>query len=88
MTDQDADGSHIKGLVINAFESLWPQLLQRNPGYISLFSTPIVKIRMSGKNGQIISFHSFKDFHKWQRANVNAKYTAKYYKGLGTSTTA
>ncbi|CCW65302.1 unnamed protein product [Phytomonas sp. EM1] len=88
MTDQDADGSHIKGLVINAFESLWPLLLQRNPGYISLFSTPIVKIRVSGKSKDLIPFYSLKDFHKWQRNNPHVKFTAKYYKGLGTSTTA
>nr|AAO23340.1 type II topoisomerase [Strigomonas culicis] len=88
MTDQDADGSHIKGLVINAFESLWPELLQRHQGYISLFSTPIVKIRPRGKNQDVLSFYSFKDFHKWQRAHPNVNYTAKYYKGLGTSTTA
>lgn len=88
MTDQDADGSHIKGLVINAFESLWPSLLQHNPGYISLFSTPIVKIKVNGKAKEVVAFHSFRDFHRWQRANPNARYSAKYYKGLGTSTTA
>ncbi|CCW67803.1 unnamed protein product [Phytomonas sp. Hart1] len=88
MTDQDADGTHIKGLVINAFESLWPLLLQRNPGYISIFSTPIVKIRVSGKSKDLIPFYSLKDFQKWQRNNPHIRFTAKYYKGLGTSTTA
>lgn len=88
MTDQDADGSHIKGLVINAFESLWPTLLQNNPGYISLFSTPIVKIRTHGRTKEVIAFHSFKDYNRWQRSNPHVHFTAKYYKGLGTSTTA
>lgn len=86
MTDQDADGSHIKGLVINAFESLWPSLLVRNPGFISIFSTPIVKARLRDKS--VVSFFSMKEFHKWQRSNANTPYTCKYYKGLGTSTTA
>nr|CCC50378.1 putative DNA topoisomerase II, fragment [Trypanosoma vivax Y486] len=86
MTDQDADGSHIKGLVINAFESLWPSLLVRNPGFISIFSTPIVKVRLRDKS--VLSFFSLKEFHKWQRSNPNTSYTCKYYKGLGTSTTA
>nr|CCD13796.1 unnamed protein product [Trypanosoma congolense IL3000] len=85
MTDQDADGSHIKGLVINAFESLWPSLLVRNPGFISIFSTPIVKARLRDKS--VVSFFSLKEFHKWQKANHNVSYTCKYYKGLGTSTT-
>ncbi|KAH9600822.1 C-terminal associated domain of TOPRIM [Trypanosoma melophagium] len=86
MTDQDADGSHIKGLVINAFEALWPTLLMRTPGFISVFSTPIVKVRLRDKS--VIPFFSMKDFHKWEKTHGNVSYTAKYYKGLGTSTTA
>ena len=42
-TDQDVDGSHIKGLVINFFHTLWPELLELNNFIISL-ATPIVKI--------------------------------------------
>lgn len=30
MTDQDQDGSHIKGLLINFIHSNWPELLKRN----------------------------------------------------------
>ena len=29
MTDQDVDGSHIKGLFINMLHSLWPSLVKR-----------------------------------------------------------
>ena len=28
LTDQDEDGSHIKGLVFNLFETLWPSLFR------------------------------------------------------------
>ena len=28
LTDQDVDGSHIKGLVINVFHTFWPELLE------------------------------------------------------------
>ena len=30
LTDQDVDGSHIKGLLINMFHSLWPSLIKRD----------------------------------------------------------
>ncbi len=41
MTDQDHDGSHIKGLVMNVFHTLWPSLL--NLGFITSMITPIIK---------------------------------------------
>lgn len=42
MTDQDHDGSHIKGLIINLFQCFWPSLL-KIPGFLVEFITPIVK---------------------------------------------
>jgi DNA topoisomerase-2 len=42
MTDQDHDGSHIKGLFFNMIHHFWPELLQRND-FICEFVTPIVK---------------------------------------------
>ena len=29
MTDQDHDGSHIKGLMMNIFDSMWPELTKK-----------------------------------------------------------
>ena len=46
MTDQDHDGSHIKGLLINFIHKFWPSLLQV-PGFMQEFVTPIVKVRSS-----------------------------------------
>lgn len=42
MADQDHDGSHIKGLVINFIHHYWPSLLDI-PGFLKQFITPIVK---------------------------------------------
>lgn len=42
MTDQDNDGSHIKGLLINFFHHFWPSLLKHN--LVEEFITPIVKV--------------------------------------------
>lgn len=79
MTDQDHDGSHIKGLILNLFHSLWPELLKLN--YINCMVTPIIKAN-SGKT--IKSFYTLTDYNKWKK--THSKWSIKYYKGLGTST--
>lgn len=43
MTDQDQDGSHIKGLLVNFVHHFWPNLLRHN--FVEEFITPIVKVR-------------------------------------------
>ena len=42
MADQDQDGSHIKGLVINFIHHNWPNLIKHN--FVEEFITPIVKV--------------------------------------------
>ena len=42
MADQDTDGSHIKGLVINFIHTFWPSLFSMN-GFLKQFITPILK---------------------------------------------
>lgn len=44
MTDQDHDGSHIKGLLMNFMHHFYPSLL-KVPGFLIEFITPIVKAR-------------------------------------------
>jgi DNA topoisomerase-2 len=46
MTDQDHDGSHIKGLIINLLDHFWPSLM-KIPGFLLEFITPIVKVIFS-----------------------------------------
>ena len=80
MTDQDEDGSHIKGLLFNLFQSLWHELFMMD-GFNKSMLTPIVKAS-KGKN--VISFYSLSDYEKWK--DTNKGWVIKYYKGLGTST--
>lgn len=83
LTDQDEDGSHIKGLLFNLFDTLWPSLFKFN-GFLTSMLTPIVKVKIN-KN-KFIEFFSLKDFKKWEEENNDGNWSAKYYKGLGTST--
>ncbi|KAM9987338.1 hypothetical protein ACTFIZ_005365 [Dictyostelium cf. discoideum] len=82
MTDQDHDGSHIKGLIINMVHHFWPTLL-RMPGFLVEFITPIVKVFKN--NQKPISFYTMPEFLKWRETNDKG-WDIKYYKGLGTST--
>ena len=56
MADQDHDGSHIKGLVINLFSTFWPSLLKL-PGFLTEFITPIVKVRPPRPANPVLSHH-------------------------------
>jgi DNA topoisomerase-2 len=81
MTDQDHDGSHIKGLILNLFHSEWPELLKLN--YINCMVTPIIKVSQDKK---VMSFYTLTDYNKWKDEFYNNRWKVKYYKGLGTST--
>lgn len=83
MTDQDLDGSHIKGLCINLFECLWPSLLNID-GFLGFMNTPILKATKSNK---MIQFYNEQEYELWKNENNHGKgWSIKYYKGLGTST--
>jgi DNA topoisomerase-2 len=85
MTDQDHDGSHIKGLLINFIHHFWPSLLRIN-GFMQQFITPIVKCIKGNKER---TFFTLPEYQQWREANNDGRgYRIKYYKGLGTSTSA
>jgi len=86
MADQDHDGSHIKGLVINLIHHFWPSLLDV-PGFLQQFITPIVKCT-KGKKSE--TFFTLPEYEEWKKSTDNdAKgWKVKYYKGLGTSTSS
>ncbi|KAI5306470.1 hypothetical protein KEM56_000756 [Ascosphaera pollenicola] len=89
MTDQDHDGSHIKGLLINYFQVAFPSLL-KIPQFLLEFITPIVRVwKGDPKNPtHVQNFFTMPEYESWKKAHVNEKgWQKKYYKGLGTSTT-
>jgi len=87
MTDQDLDGSHIKGLCINLFHSEWGSLI-RIPGFLSFMNTPILRAK---KGSQILLFYNEGEYIQWKESlgerGLNG-WTIKYFKGLGTSTSS
>jgi DNA topoisomerase-2 len=74
MTDADLDGSHIKGLVLNMIHVYWPQLI--GLGFVVSMVTPVIK---AGKTW-FFTEEAFRD--------ASTSGPVKYYKGLGTSTSA
>ena len=83
MTDQDLDGSHIKGLCINLFQSQWSDLFKVDK-FIGYMNTPILK---ATKGRKTVSFYNESKYNEWKAQNNDGKgWNIKYYKGLGTST--
>ena len=82
LTDQDLDGTHIKGLCINMFDSEWKSLINI-PNFIGFMNTPILKAK---KQSQEVMFYNDGEFEKWKLDNNVEQWKVKYYKGLGTST--
>lgn len=81
LCDSDVDGSHIKGLCINFFNSQWPSLCKIE-GFLSFMNTPILK---ANHRNTTILFYNLGQFNVWKSENDIASWNIKYYKGLGTS---
>ena len=87
MTDADLDGHHIKGLCINMFHSEWASLV-KIPGFLSFMNTPILRAK---KGAQTQLFYNEGEYQSWKDglgASGTNSWTIKYFKGLGTSTSA
>jgi DNA topoisomerase-2 len=76
LTDQDYDGIHITGLILNAFAHLFPSLLKRAEPFVTTMCTPLVAV----------GSRLFYDLEEYRACKLRGK--TKYYKGLGTSSDA
>lgn len=89
MADQDHDGSHIKGLLINFLQVQYPSLL-KIPDFFREFTTPVVKV-WQGPNPKkplkLRSFFTMPEYETWKENHAHEikKWHYKYFKGLGTS---
>ena len=83
MADQDLDGSHIKGLLMNLFHAEWSTLMKSS--FICSLATPLLK---ATKKMLKLSFYSEQEFDTWKAKQGDGikGWNLKYYKGLGTST--
>ena len=81
LADQDVDGTHIKGLILNMFNHFWPSLLRLD--FVQTLNTPIIKA-VKSKTTKV--FYDESDYHKWKETIDINQWKIKYYKGLGTST--
>ena len=86
MCDQDYDGYHIKGLIMNFIHYFWPSLIKQN-NFITALATPIVKATKTVNSKKDVKvFYNVPEFEKWKILPEASRYSIKYYKGLGTST--
>jgi DNA topoisomerase II len=89
LTDQDSDGHHIKGLILNLFDTQWRDLIKVD-NFIGYMNTPILKARRNnGKDEKV--FYNVKQYEMWKKEMTDTgqslkPWSIKYYKGLGTST--
>ena len=81
MTDADADGIHIEGLLHNLIYYLFPSVMKRIKPFIFSMKTPIARVFIPRKSDMLFyDENRFRDYVSKQTKKVNSK----YYKGLGT----
>ena len=69
MTDQDLDGSHIKGLCINLFHSQWGDLFKADK-FIGFMNTPILK---ATKGKRVLNFYNESKYKEWKKLIIMEK---------------
>jgi len=82
LTDEDVDGIHIKGLLMNLFDVFWQDIIKQ--GFLISMYTPLVKVQKGTKTVAI--FYNEREFLQWKESHPTHSMSIRYYKGLGTHT--
>ena len=87
LADSDDDGHHVRMLLFNVFQTLWPSLF-RAPGFFVSMLTPIVRATHAARKETKL-FFNLSDFHAWLEApGASSGWKVRYLKGLGSSSDA
>lgn len=86
-SDQDPDGAHIGGLLLNFIHALFPSILALDPAFVQRFPTPLVRATHK-RSGHVCCFYAKASFDAWVVQQDASAYNIRYFKGLGTSTSA
>ena len=90
LSDMDTDGSHIAGLLINLIATCFPSLLHVQPRFVHRFATALIRVTLPRTPGAL-SFASQVEYDAWRaerEARGTPTGTAKFFKGLGSSSAA
>lgn len=60
LSDQDVDGMHIRGLVLNFFRIKFPSLIEI--GFVQIMETPLLRVTYKG---QMLSFYYQREYDMW-----------------------
>ena len=75
LTDADADGAHIRGLVLNMLHFKWPALA--TCGFVKILPTPIVR---ATKGAVETDFYSLARLREWATTPAARNASMKYFK--------
>jgi len=85
MSDQDLDGAHICGMLLDNLKQLLPEVLAARPDFVCRIVTPLLRATPKSGGGRAEAFFTMQAYRAWaQTARLDA-YGIKYYKGLGTN---
>lgn len=79
LADADIDGTHIRGLIINFIETLYPSLCKRGDFIVDM-KTPLYRIKKGNKMKEFYTDHAYREY---LNNHIVHEDDIQYFKGLG-----